>query len=456
MQYKEIQKKFNEVITASQGIDNPQTDELFDRWLDAKRDFIEAMDGQLIWEWPEQVAFELGNKEKNLRVDDFVELIQNRWQNDDLADFILFEKDGFFSNQVTRQYICPQRNLIIPQGMKLLKAFKFFEDDVKVLNDMQSAASMIIQEDKITGTLCLSVHPLDYLSLSENTHNWRSCHALDGEYRGGNLSYMIDRSTIICYIRSNRDDYLANFGDVKWNSKKWRVLLFFSTKWDMMFAGRQYPFVTEAGLDFVRESVLPAAHLNEWSPWFVDKIKTFSSVDFKFRFRYPYVPVGDRLVSMEELIKNEPGSLQFNDLLSSSCYDPMYAYKISKSLWWGQSDPVIVTDYFSRFHIGGSVKCLRCGKANIELTESMMCNNCEMNYGSSDSDLFGYCPSCGRRFIYDDGFWVNGAEETICPECADELTEYCSNCGDRYYIEDMIYDRNKEKYVCKWCAEDDD
>ena len=244
MQYKEVQKKFNEVISASQGIEDPQTDDLFQKWMEAKRDFIEAMDGQLIWEWPEQVAFELGSKEKNLRVDDFVELIQNRWQNNDLADFVAFEKDGFFSNQVTRQYICPQRNLIIPQGMKLLKAFKFFENDVKVLNDIQSAASMIIQEDKITGTLCLSVHPLDFLSLSENTHNWRSCHALDGEYRGGNLSYMVDRSTIICYIRSNRDDYLPDFGDVKWNSKKWRVLLFFSNKWDMLFAGRQYPFIT--------------------------------------------------------------------------------------------------------------------------------------------------------------------------------------------------------------------
>lgn len=454
MQYKEIQKKFNEVITASQGIDNPQTDELFDRWLDAKRDFIEAMDGQLIWEWPEQVAFELGNKEKNLRVDDFVELIQNRWQNDDLADFILFEKDGFFSNQVTHQYMCPQKNLIIPQGMKLLKAFKFFENDVKVLNDMQSAASMIIQEDKITGTLCLSVHPLDYLSLSENTHNWRSCHALDGEYRGGNLSYMIDRSTIICYIRSNRDDYLANFGDVKWNSKKWRVLLFFSTKWDMLFAGRQYPFITEAGLDFVRESVLPAAHLNEWSSWCVKKIKTFSEHDLSFHFRYPYVPIGDSLISMNELIRNEPGSLQFNDLLSSSCYDPMYAYKMSKNLWWGQVDPLIVTDHFARFYIGGRVRCLRCGKKDIELTESVMCNDCELEYGTSESDLFGYCPCCGRRFIYDDGYWVNGSEETVCPDCADEYTEYCSSCGDRYYKEDMIYNRDTQKYMCKWCAED--
>ena len=211
MQYKEIQEKFNKVISYSQGIEHPQTDNLFSRWLENKRDFIEAMDGRLIWEWPEPVSFELGIKEKNLRIDDFIDMVCTKWQNNDLADFISLERDGFFSNQVVTQYIYPQKNIIIPQGMKLLKAFKYFEDDIKVLNDMQSSASMIIQEDKVTGTLCLSVHPLDFLSTSENNHNWRSCHALDGEYKAGNLSYMVDKSTIICYLKSNRDEQLPNF-----------------------------------------------------------------------------------------------------------------------------------------------------------------------------------------------------------------------------------------------------
>ena len=52
MQYKEIQEKFNKVISYSQGIEDPKTDILFSRWLESKRDFIEAMDGKLIWECP--------------------------------------------------------------------------------------------------------------------------------------------------------------------------------------------------------------------------------------------------------------------------------------------------------------------------------------------------------------------------------------------------------------------
>ena len=457
MQYKEIQEKFNKVISYSQGIEHPQTDNLFSRWLENKRDFIEAMDGRLIWEWPEPVSFELGIKEKNLRIDDFIDMVCTKWQNNDLADFISLERDGFFSNQVVTQYIYPQKNIIIPQGMKLLKAFKYFEDDIKVLNDMQSSASMIIQEDKVTGTLCLSVHPLDFLSTSENNHNWRSCHALDGEYKAGNLSYMVDKSTIICYLKSNRDEQLPNFTeDVKWNSKKWRVLLFFSDNWDLLFAGRQYPFVTEMVLNFVRERVLPAVHMNQWSPWNGKKIRTFEENGIESYFHSPYIPVGDALLPLNEIIINENGSLQFNDLLSSSSYDPVFSYKMnSQDLPW-LSNPKMVpaTKRWAKIHIGGPVKCLRCGKDIIELSETMMCNNCEMEYGTTDSDMFATCPCCGGRYIFDEGYWVEGAEEAICPDCANEYTEFCANCGERYYKDDMRYDRKTESDYCKYCFED--
>ena len=457
MQYKEIQEKFNKVISYSQGIENPKTDALFSRWLESKRDFIEAMGGRLIWDWPASVSFELGIKEKNLRIDDFIDMVCTKWQNNDLADFIALERDGFFSNQVMTPYVYPKKNIVIPQGMKLLKAFKYFEEDTKVLNDMQSSASMIIQEDKITGTLCLSVHPLDFLSTSENNHNWRSCHALDGEYKSGNLSYMIDKSTIICYLKSNRDEQLPNFPeDVKWNSTKWRVLLFFSDNWDLLFAGRQYPFVTEMGLNFVRERLLPAVHMNQWSPWNVKKIRSFEENGIESYFHNPYIPVGDALLPLNEVIINENDSLQFNDLLSSSSYDPVFSYRVkSQDLPW-LSKPKItpVTKKWAKIHVGGPVKCLRCGENIIELSETMMCNDCEMQYGTTDSDIFATCPCCGCRYVFDEGYWVEGAEEAICPDCASEYTEYCSNCGGRYYKDDMRYDRETESDYCKYCFEE--
>lgn len=446
--YNDIQEQFNKVISYSQGIPQPETDKLFADWLEGKRDFIEAFGGQLIYEWPEKVSFELGSREKSLRLDDFIGVLENRYENYDLAEFVRANREGFFSNQVVEPYTTSKGDTI-PKGMKLLRAFKFFESDANALEAEQNAASMIIQEDKIEGTLCLSVHPLDFLSTSENTHNWRSCHALDGEYRSGNLSHMIDHSTFICYLKSSKDEKLPNFPpDVPWNSKKWRVLFYMSDRWDMIFAGRQYPFCTETGLDFVKNKVFPRANLGDFSSWIDKKYCGFKDKDVYSNFSHSYVPVVDGLVALDELVINEPGSLQFNDVLSSSCYDALYAYKKVECFGGYKYAPM---HKFTRFHIGGKCNCTRCGKYPIEITSSFMCNDCELEYGDSEDDMFAYCPCCGSRYYYDDGVWVEGDEECVCPSCADRETTICDCCGTRHYTSAMVYSRKHNKYLCPEC-----
>ena len=141
-----------------------------------------------------------------------------------------------------------------------------FEEDEKTLSAMQDYASTVIQENKITGKLCISVHPLDYLSSSENTYKWKSCHSLNGEYRAGNLSYMCDTSTIICYIKGEEEAKLPNFpSDVLWNSKKWRVLLNISDYKDIVFAGRQYPFSSIDLLNKVKDILISKTKI--LAPW---------------------------------------------------------------------------------------------------------------------------------------------------------------------------------------------
>lgn len=211
-----LKDNFNKVIQYSQNISEPQTDELLKKWHQAKKDFIFAFGNKLIYEFPETITFELSQQEKEENVRRFCE---EECDNEELIDFILNNKDGFFKNLVV------DGNNIIPKGMKLLKAFKFFEKDKTKLEKLQAAASMVIQKNKIEGIFCLSVHPLDFLSASENCHNWRSCHALDGDFRTGNLSYMVDSCTIMCYLKSKDDVVLPNFPeDVKWNNKKWYII----------------------------------------------------------------------------------------------------------------------------------------------------------------------------------------------------------------------------------------
>ena len=204
---KKIQEQFELVIHYSQEIPKVpgqrfvNTDSLFEEWLEAKRDFIEAFGGKLIVELPDKVTFELSQEEKIKRVKDFLTAVDCNYDNPDLARFIDIQKSGFYENKVVEDF--EYNGEKIPKGMKVIKAFKFFEKNSKKLENLQNAASMLIQEDKITGVLCLSVHPLDYISASENCHSWHSCHALDGDYREGNMSYMVDKNTIMCYLRED-------------------------------------------------------------------------------------------------------------------------------------------------------------------------------------------------------------------------------------------------------------
>ena len=64
------------------------SDKLFADWLEAKRDFIEAFNGKLIWEWPEKVSFELSDTEKKKRIRDFTNTIWNSYDNYELGNFV--------------------------------------------------------------------------------------------------------------------------------------------------------------------------------------------------------------------------------------------------------------------------------------------------------------------------------------------------------------------------------
>lgn len=452
----EIKNQFKAVISYSQGISDPKVDKLFDQWLDAKRDFIEAMNGQLIYEFPEKVSFSLDTKERNARIDDFVKTIESCWDNYQLANFVTNMREGFFNNIVIQDYEVNGKK--IQKGMKLVKAFKFFEEDKYALTDIQNYASRIIQEDKIEGNLCISVHPLDFLSLSENTHNWRSCHALDGGFRSGNLSYMVDKCTFICYLKSDKEERLPNF-PFKWNSKKWRVLLYFSTDWNMIMAGRQYPFTTDIGMNFILTDLLQKSGLcrnSSWGNWHDEILKriTFSDNKGCFNLNHLYIPVGNELVRLDDLVEDAPGSMQFNDLLRSSCYSPMYAFRQHYghyNPWYGSECGESRAD-FTKFIIGGSVPCLRCEKELLEITESMQCIDCEEQYGTLDGDNFGYCSCCGRHIYLDHGHWID--DDIICDQCYNAETGRCDHCDRIVFNEDLSFNRELEEYLCKDCQEE--
>ena len=450
---------FDKVISYSQNIPAPQTTELLTNWSQAKRDIVERfLNGKIQYTYPEKVRFELNEQSKNERLNHFEDYVINLFDNysHPLAKFLrTITIEEFYANSILEDYIISERdNKKIQKGSKIVKSFKYFIEDKQLLADLQNKASEIIQENKVEGYLTFSVHPLDFLSSSENTYNWRSCHALDGEYRAGNLSYMCDRGTMMVYLSGEEKVKLPHFPeDVLWNSKKWRMLLHFDQDLDVCFAGRQYPFFSPGALEKVFEifsnnmATMERTWGNgpqreKWLGWYNDYIEKFASQETGREVHFEddrYYVMNGCICDKYETVLDAPNSLHFNDIIRSSCYTkPYYMYKS-----YYHHTPSI-------FRIGAAVKCLCCGEAIINGDDSMMCSDCECEYGNSDSDEYRTCDCCGARFYYEDAWWVG--DDIICPNCADRETFICDECEDRYYNSEKHYYNGQ--YICDHCLAD--
>ncbi len=458
--YSEIKEQFREVIAYSQGIPDPQVNSLFERWEKAKTKFIKRFGG-LIYEWPEVIEFTLDSKERQQKAMEFANCVYDSFHNSELASFLDSNLETFFENKVSNT-----DNGRVPEGMKLIKAFKFYEKDKKTLRAMQDMASQIIQENKISGKLCFSVHPLDFLSSSENTYNWRSCHALDGEYRAGNLSYMVDECTFMVYLKGADDVRIPLFNDVKWNSKKWRMLLHTSTDDGIMFAGRQYPFSSKSGIDIVLniynnllegEGRDPWNWYNKYSEWHNEYIDTYISpdqttiIDLDSR----YMVYCGQLVDIHQVVKSGRGALNYNDILQSTCYlHPYYAilnpYR-RHSVSYLTERPLI---------IGGEIICLHCGGETVDNAETMRCDDCEINYGYEENDNYTSCSCCGSRIYIDDAYPIGAyGDDLVCSSCYDSECFICDYCDETHYKSDRVFmpfgfEGIENAWYCQRCYRD--
>ncbi len=465
--YEDIKEQFKSVISYSQDIPNPKIDLLFKEWEENKKRFINRFGG-LIYEWPEPIEFTLDPKEKRVRAMEFASNVSDIYNNPILAEFIDENIDTFFENKVSKNL-----DGKVPEGMKLIKAFKFFESNKTTLRSIQDYASQLIQENKIKGTLCFSVHPLDFLSSSENTYNWRSCHALDGEYRAGNLSYMTDNSTFMVYLKGSDNQILNRFGSIKWNSKKWRMLIHASENDNIIFAGRQYPFNSKNGIDtvlniynnFLAKESSSKLQVNFWpnliskyNGWRADYVDGYVPYDADpneppIELKGKYIVYEKQLIELNQIVKEGFDSLNYNDVLKSSCYTyPYYAilntysnYSLDHLL----KHPII---------IGGKALCLHCENNLIHNSETMRCDDCELKFGTEDNDVYSSCDCCGARIYIDDAICVGDNGDLVCDRCYDTQCFICSCCDNIYYNTERVfipkYDEDDGVWYCRQCYED--
>lgn len=109
--------------------------------------------------------------------------------------------------------------------------------------------SKILQNRVVDGFATISIHPLDYVTLSTNTHRWGSCmHIIDGFNKIGGFSLMMDKPTTIAFFDHGKDaTYENKFGKFEWNNKVFRQIIYIDVN-KKMFAFGHYNGTVDEGI----------------------------------------------------------------------------------------------------------------------------------------------------------------------------------------------------------------
>ena len=268
----------------------------------------------------------------------------------------------------------------------------------------RQAHSQVLNQKQIKGNLCLSIHPLDFITMSDNNCGWTSCMSwMDepGDYRLGTIEMMNSPCVIVAYVESKEPMWTPG-GD--WNSKRWRQL-YIVTK-EVILGNRQYPYYSDElqgmAIRWIRDLM---TQIPGYGPYPEETIQlengswnTIRDKKIHFVFQCNYM---------------------YNDV-----YDSRLAYV---------ADQKIEDDYCYHCNFSGPAVCTGCGEI-IELDEVdasiVQCRACDGHWR---------CDFCGDwHNHYDDSYSVDD-EYIACDWCYHHELSVCEVCGEHHRNDSMSH-----------------
>lgn len=315
------------------------------------------------------------------------------------------------------------KDVKIQKGAKpmriLQKIFSYYGFD-EVFEELRLKHSMVLNDKHFRGTLCLSIHPLDYMTMSDNACDWNSCMNWrnQGSYRRGTVEMMNSPMAVVAYLESESSKFYID-GE-PWNSKKWRELILYD-KGCFICGVKGYPMwnknIEKAAVQMMKEYCSEDfGSIQNITPWVSDW--EYHTAPFK-SYKIYFDPDCD---SMYNDFNEEVGHYGcFNRTLldAGSSTDGSY---IRMS-----------------FNYSGVPSCMRCGD-EIYYEDGneweLVCENC--------SNLV-HCTCCGESLEEEDAYDVDG--EYYCEYCYNEETFICpitKNRTDHNYSERIYFINKKE------------
>lgn len=287
----------------------------------------------------------------------------------------------------------------------------------------------------ITRHTVLSVHPCDYLLMSNGT-GWRSCHNIDdGCYCAGTWSYMLDDLSMIFYtVDASFDNCDKNIYTAK---KIMRQMFFY--KQGLLHQSRLYPQDSDG--DKITNDTFRSA---------VQEVIAFCEDE----------PNLWRLITGDagrEYCRTAYGALQYPDYeyeycnLSTTSLLKAFGDNTPDEIYIGAPPvcPVTGKEYDNEeVMVGNVVRCSNCGEWEVrnfcyELSNGdYVCEDCY-------NEHYATCECCERVCDIDDCYETADGN-CVCKDCYGRHYFTCDHCGEIYH--DDYYNRTADgNYVCDDC-----
>lgn len=415
---------------------NMQASRFLENWEKAKQErLFKLMGEQLILEKEividkTQEALETEMAEISLSIKDlYYNFMHSKydWDCDELADlrtlyFQVFNVEALVKNRINFEgkVKIGSKTLSFNRGQKtiraignILKAIEF--DRMDAFEYFKLEHSRVLNDKSLKGTFCLSIHPMDYITVSDNDCGWESCLSWknDGCYRGGTLELVNCPRTIVAYLKSSKDMEIDYCSDSTWNSKRWRQLIIADEA--AIISNKAYPYASDAltkiALDWVKE--LAEKNCGEK---YLDELVDYDND------------------GLDNIIVVQTG-LVYNDLDGNGANGKVYlgynstVYDPDKSKWAPHTPQIIM---------GGEARCLTCGKT-FENENALHCCSC------SGEEWCDYCEG-----YHSDDVTVTANGEHICQYCYEHYYAYCEICGEVHHHND-IYQDDDGMCLCEPC-----
>ena len=360
-----------------------------------------------------------------------------------LTDLINFVEDKTFYGIKIK--LDGKKCLQIPEGTKPMRAFQkiitYFKDEWKFedFEDFRLKHSLILNDKYVRGKLCFSIHPLDFMTMSDNDSNWSSCMSWtdEGCYHIGTVEMMNSNNVMCCYLEN--DDSLYNFAKhgthvddplFTWNNKLWRVLAYVTK--DIIMAGKAYPYrnkeLSIAVIDGIKK--LAEDNLN-WKYSFgpeLYKDMQYINTTYAMDRAKNYLHIRPK---KHNIIFDTKG--MYNDMLND--HDTSY---------WCYRNKV---NYNKVLSVSGKCPCLCCGESVIDYNEydadeynerfrdtgKVVCTSCL-------DDMFT-CAECGGQnaTVEKYNIFIDGQLRIMCGNCIEEKVRRCPDCGTLMYVNRPLF-----------------